>query len=369
MSASAGVRRVQRAPSPGRRHLHAERVRRAAAGARSRHRVRDRHRLPRAHQGLLRVWREHRDIEPHRHLERTEVLRSRVPGCRELRRLPSDLRERSASPLRQRTLHSRAIEAGGVGRNLLSRLYGFGVYQRSDNSDSPHDALTLPSLRDGSVVIEKGQLGMRTERWFRVLVLGGAALGGGCSGTEDEETEAEPRHVGGSAGTGSGGTQAGTAGSAGALVAGGGSGAGGSEGMEGAGRGGAGGGGAGGGGAGGGGVGGGEAGTGGTAGHGFSGASADGGRSGSNGGTAGDSGGGGSAGQAAGAGGADAGAAGTAGSAGTTGVLECSGMVPADPSEPCGCPCCWVTTNCLNTEECCRGFCEAGNDGEGCCPP
>ena len=29
---------------------------------------------------------------------------------------------------------------------------------------------------------------------------------------------------------------------------------------------------------------------------------------------------------------------------------------PASPDDPCGCPCCWVM-DCLNTEECCAGWC------------
>ncbi|HZO16105.1 MAG TPA: hypothetical protein VFB62_22680 [Polyangiaceae bacterium] len=29
---------------------------------------------------------------------------------------------------------------------------------------------------------------------------------------------------------------------------------------------------------------------------------------------------------------------------------------PASPNDPCGCACCWVM-DCLNTEECCTGWC------------
>ncbi|MDI1432429.1 hypothetical protein [Polyangium sorediatum] len=57
----------------------------------------------------------------------------------------------------------------------------------------------------------------------------------------------------------------------------------------------------------------------------------------------------------------------TSGSGGAGGAsnLECS-LPPGDPSDPCGCPCCWAA-NCLNTEPCCDGFCAAGNAGAGCC--
>jgi hypothetical protein len=68
-------------------------------------------------------------------------------------------------------------------------------------------------------------------------------------------------------------------------------------------------------------------------------------------------------------GGAGGGGTGGAGGSGTGGVggsgmLECSAM--ADPADPCGCPCCWVT-DCLNTELCCIDFCKEGNGGLGCC--
>ncbi|WP_438021177.1 hypothetical protein WMF18_19820 [Sorangium sp. So ce315] len=74
----------------------------------------------------------------------------------------------------------------------------------------------------------------------------------------------------------------------------------------------------------------------------------------------------GSGGATAGSGGAGA-SAGSGGGGGTGGAssLDCSEQA-AVPDDPCGCPCCWVT-GCLNTEPCCAAFCEAGNDGEGCC--
>lgn len=105
---------------------------------------------------------------------------------------------------------------------------------------------------------------MRTERWFNVLVLGGAALGLGCSGAEEDPREAEPQ-AGGSAGKGGSGGTSGSGGGAGLPVA-----------------------------------------------------------------------------------------------------PECS-QPDALPSDACGCPCCWVM-GCSNDEECCGGFCAAGNDGNGCCP-
>ena len=45
---------------------------------------------------------------------------------------------------------------------------------------------------------------------------------------------------------------------------------------------------------------------------------------------------------------------------------ECS-AIPT-PSDPCGCPCCWVD-NCMNDEPCCESFCAAGDDDKGCCGP
>ena len=45
-------------------------------------------------------------------------------------------------------------------------------------------------------------------------------------------------------------------------------------------------------------------------------------------------------------------------------TLACSES--PDPSDPCGCPCCWAV-NFLNTDPACEGFCAAGNGGQGCC--
>ena len=46
---------------------------------------------------------------------------------------------------------------------------------------------------------------------------------------------------------------------------------------------------------------------------------------------------------------------------GTT--LTCSEQ--PSPGDPCGCPCCWGGG--LNTDDSCMSFCEAGNNGKGCC--
>ena len=78
---------------------------------------------------------------------------------------------------------------------------------------------------------------------------------------------------------------------------------------------------------------------------------------------------GGAAGAAGGASGGAAGAAGgasggAAGAAGGHGNLECSEA--AQPSDACGCPCCWIS-DCLNSEPCCSGFCADGDHGKGCC--
>lgn len=46
----------------------------------------------------------------------------------------------------------------------------------------------------------------------------------------------------------------------------------------------------------------------------------------------------------------------TTGSGGSGRGLECS--EPADPGDPCGCPCCWAE-NCSNDDPaCCGAFCE-----------
>ncbi|WP_434048571.1 MULTISPECIES: hypothetical protein [Sorangium] len=69
-----------------------------------------------------------------------------------------------------------------------------------------------------------------------------------------------------------------------------------------------------------------------------------------------------------GGGGATAGSGGaTAGSGGGgEDSLDCSSTPLA--SDACGCPCCWMGDGCLNNEPCCPpGFCDAGNDGAGCC--
>jgi hypothetical protein len=60
----------------------------------------------------------------------------------------------------------------------------------------------------------------------------------------------------------------------------------------------------------------------------------------------------------------DAGDLDDAGMLADSGVLMCS--MPADPADPCGCPCCWAVEF-LNTDPECGAFCSAGNNGEGCC--
>lgn len=149
---------------------------------------------------------------------------------------------------------------------------------------------------------------MKIERLFNVLILSGAAVGlAACS---DD---------GGSGGAGAAGTPGTTSGNAGSS--------------------------------------GGEGGSGGTL---ISGSGGEGGNGGGGGATAGSGGGGATAGS--GEGGASV-AAGSGGGGAST--LDCSSE--PDPNDACGCPCCWMGGGCLNNEPCCAGFCEAGNDGEGCC--
>lgn len=148
---------------------------------------------------------------------------------------------------------------------------------------------------------------MRIERLFNVLVLGGAALGAGCSSKADEPARSPAAEGGGAASAASG--------AAGEAVAG--------------------------------------------ANDGGSGAAGAGASEPQAGGS--DAGG---AGTESGAGGA-AGAGGASSQAGAGGSpLVCS-ETPS-PSDACGCPCCWVG-NCANTEPCCASFCSAGDDGNGCC--
>ena len=37
-------------------------------------------------------------------------------------------------------------------------------------------------------------------------------------------------------------------------------------------------------------------------------------------------------------------------------------------SDPCGCSCCWAR-DCQNTDACCAGFCKGADSGRGCCAP
>jgi hypothetical protein len=203
---------------------------------------------------------------------------------------------------------------------------------------------------------------MRVERWFNVLVLGGAALGAGCGHDDpNEENEREPGSTtnagsGGIAASGSGGTasenpKGGT--SNGGTSNGGTSNGGTSNGGDAsAGRptGGA---------SPNGGSGGGEAGTSSSGGAAVGGTAGDGG-----------AGPGGTSAAGGGAGGDGGGASGMSGSAGSGGgVLECTvdSMGLGKSSDPCGCPCCWAR-GCLNSEDCCAGFCLGADSGRGCCP-
>jgi hypothetical protein len=164
-------------------------------------------------------------------------------------------------------------------------------------------------------------LTMRVERLFKVLVLGGAALGGACG------NEAAPEGGTNEPGSGSGGAD-----SPGPTSQGG------SDGSS-------------------------AAGAGGTSTGGMAGTDAVG---------AADTGGAGRA-SAGGVGGMQTSSAGNspgggAGMAGSSVELECR-VDPngrGDPEDPCGCPCCWAL-DCPNTEDCCSGFCSAGDDGRGCC--
>jgi hypothetical protein len=74
---------------------------------------------------------------------------------------------------------------------------------------------------------------------------------------------------------------------------------------------------------------------------------------------------GGAGGMNSGNGGSAGGGAGGAAGAGGGSNLQCTPF-PGNPGDPCGCACCWAN-DCLNTEPCCAGFCNAGNAGAGCC--
>jgi hypothetical protein len=158
---------------------------------------------------------------------------------------------------------------------------------------------------------------MKVDRLFNVLVLGGAALAAACSDNHGSTGSAvTPTGTAGSQGTsttdGTGGAATTSSGAGGASAGTGGEGGADSDGGLAAG-------------------GGGTSSTGGAAGAGEGGAA-----------------GGGSGGR-----GADASSVGGSASMGADAALMCSKTPSA--SDPCGCPCCWVT-NCLNTEACCKGL-------------
>jgi hypothetical protein len=181
----------------------------------------------------------------------------------------------------------------------------------------------------------------RAERWFKVLVLGGAALAKACGTPAAERGNARQAPPATSAGAGAGGSPT-------VSAMGGGPGAAGSE------RGGA--------------TNGGSTATNG----GSSGAAGSGGDA-SSGGQGGERASAGAAGESEGGGapsGGTAGAGGGGGSGGSDG-LQCHlrehGLGTA--TDPCGCPCCWAT-DCLNTDSgCCIGFCKGADEGRGCCMP
>lgn len=188
-------------------------------------------------------------------------------------------------------------------------LYGFSVQCCLDHSAIRFRAHKLSSCS------------MRVERLFKVLVLGGAALGGACG------NEATPEGGTNEPGSGNGGadspgptSQGGSSGSSAAGA--GGTSTGGMAGTDAAG-----------------------AADSGGAGKGSAGSTSEGGTS--------------SAGSSPG---------GAAGMAGSSVELECrvDAAGQGDPADPCGCPCCWAR-DCPNTDDCCGAFCSLGDDGRGCC--
>lgn len=185
---------------------------------------------------------------------------------------------------------------------------------------------------------------MRAERWFNVLVLGGAALAHACLRASSEQGNTPEGHsgsapsaagnaaeVGGCATNSSGSVSTGGSGASTggfASMVGGSSATGGSSDSAG------------------------HAGSGGTGGADQAGSS-------SNGAVGGDS----TGGQLN----DSAGAAGSAGS-GMGPVCHTNAMGLGKASDPCGCACCWAH-DCLNTEACCDGFCKGADSGRGCCAP
>jgi hypothetical protein len=258
----------------------------------------------------------------------------------------------------------------------------FGEYDRArvERADEREVALIRPKeglgprrmplrpLYDLAALVYS-KVAMRVERLFKVLVLGGAALGGACGngtgggGGSNERGTGGTGNPGGTGGTGNSGgaSSAGHSGTASTIAMGGRDGAGPTGGGSGTA----------------------SASGGAAAGEGGSGATESGGRASSSMG-----GGSGAASTAtsgrAGEGGADHSSAGTgaagsdsmgkplAGAPGTAGApaeLECriNALGYGHSADPCGCPCCWAR-DCLNTDErCCAGFCRGGDQGLGCC--
>ena len=184
---------------------------------------------------------------------------------------------------------------------------------------APWPDLGGPSKQDGLPSF----LGMRTERWFNVLVLGGAVLGQACGNGQ----EGPPSQRGGSS-SGSGGAGSAGAGDGGSASS--------------------------------------NAGTGGVN---SSGAGDAGGGSAAGGESASGSGGIGSSGASSGGTGSSGASSGGEGGAGSGEELQCrlDSKGRGHPNDPCGCPCCWAV-DCLNTDVvCCTGFCRSANDGASCC--
>jgi hypothetical protein len=185
---------------------------------------------------------------------------------------------------------------------------------------------------------------MRVERWFNVLVLGGAALANACARGPEEKGSTPEGHSGtaptaGDVADGGGGATNTNGPAAGGGVASGGiaSTAGAANASGGAG-------------------------SSGSAGHPSGGAA----------GGASDAGSGPSAPVGGDTSGGMSGSAGNAsgGSAGAAAGLECHTDAKGfgKSSDACGCPCCWAR-DCSNTEACCDGFCKNADSGRGCCAP
>jgi hypothetical protein len=174
---------------------------------------------------------------------------------------------------------------------------------------------------------------MRVDRWFNVLVLGGAAIVGACKSGDAEDAGTREAGDGGTSATSAGGAGVSSSAAAGLSS---------------------------------------NAGTGGASEAGASPLGGGAGAVGVDGGSGGNSG---SAPVGAGAssggvdGTADSSDSGAGGGAGSEAQLTCrvDTMGFGSSKDPCGCPCCWAR-DCLNTDTiCCGGFCKGADAGRGCC--